>query len=105
MERHWVYVDASDSVQSPQVVPARPVRECLLEVRFHPAMIPTSCRPFRTPELDSRRHPPLLRPSAVGSVHAVAPAERPCHFGIRWDWGQMPCADGRSTDHDPPYGQ
>ena len=64
-----------------------PVREYVLEVRFDPAAIPTSCHSFRSAELDSRRHERLLRPDAIGSVHAVALAARPCHFGIRWDWG------------------
>jgi hypothetical protein len=66
-----------------------PVREYVMEMRFHPSALPESCHSFRTADLDpaSRPQERLLRPDAVGSVLAVALSAGPCRFGIRWDWG------------------
>lgn len=66
-----------------------PVREYLMEVRFHLSALPESCHSFRTAELDTEARPQerLLLPDAIGSVLAVALSAGPCLLGIRWDWG------------------
>jgi hypothetical protein len=63
-----------------------PVREYVLEVRFDPAALPSSCWSFRSSGLGSPAQERLLRPDSIGSVHAVALAVQPCRFGIRWTW-------------------
>lgn len=64
-----------------------PAEQYLLEVRFHPAALPSRCYSFAQRDLSDARHPtgtlPLTRHH---TVHLVATSIRSGVLGIKWDW-------------------
>lgn len=64
-----------------------PIRECLIEVDFHPEALPASCQTVATPtgETDSpvRRDLPI---DSTGGVHAVVAGFGPGVFQVDWAW-------------------
>ncbi|MDH6436834.1 hypothetical protein M2158_005375 [Streptomyces sp. SAI-144] len=67
-----------------------PMREYVLQARFDPAALPTSCHSYRVNEESTFPTERLLRLDAAGSVHAVALETGPCRFGIRWTHDESP---------------
>lgn len=64
-----------------------PAEQCVLEVRFHPDALPTSCHSFAQIDLDDERHPTgELTLSAHHTVHLVASAVSSGVLGIKWEW-------------------
>jgi hypothetical protein len=64
-----------------------PVREYVLEARFHPAAVPAACHSYQVTDGAPSPTERLLRIDAAGSVHAVLLETGPCRLGLRWTWG------------------
>ncbi|MBY8884168.1 transcriptional regulator [Streptomyces sp. PTM05] len=63
-----------------------PVRECVVEVRFHPAAIPRTCHTFHLPHGAPTPSERLLRVAADHSAHTIGLDLPPSRFGVHWEW-------------------
>ncbi|MYR42352.1 transcriptional regulator [Streptomyces sp. SID5910] len=63
-----------------------PVRECVIEVRFDAAALPTSCHAFHVPHASADIRERMLWLGADHCVHTVGLDLPPSYFGIRWSW-------------------
>ncbi|QKW06520.1 transcriptional regulator [Streptomyces sp. NA04227] len=68
-----------------------PVRDCVLEVCFDPAAVPTRCRSFHSLPTHDGLSPEATteQPLRIGPglrAHTVGLDLPPSDFGIRWDW-------------------
>ncbi|GLZ42361.1 XRE family transcriptional regulator [Actinokineospora sp. NBRC 105648] len=62
-----------------------PVREYLIEIRFHPRALPRYCVQFS--EVAGREQVRAITLDSAYTAHAVALDLDPGRYGIRWSWG------------------
>lgn len=73
------------TASSHQRVSRLPVREYLIEVRFHPSALPHHC--VRFSETGGQERVRALTLDSAHTAHALGLDLDPGRFGIRWSWG------------------